>query len=151
MPYHNLLTEKLISVRYENGAKDNLTLPGILGRLSQEDIESFAALQPHQEQAWYCFLVQLAAMAMHESGREKIEGDENEWAGRLRTLTKDYPKDEPWCMVVEDLSKPAFMQTPVPEGDLISYKNKVTIPDEIDTLILAKDHDVKAQRAYALT
>ncbi len=55
MPLYNLLTENLISVRYENGAKDKLTLPGVLAKLSREDIESFNALQPHQEQAWYCF------------------------------------------------------------------------------------------------
>ena len=90
-------------------------------------------------------------MAMHESEAQSIEGDEDEWAGRLRSLTKDFPNDEPWCMVVEDLSKPAFMQTPVPEGDLDIYKNSYTIPDEIDTLIVAKNHDVKALRAYKLS
>jgi hypothetical protein len=34
-------------------------------------------------------------MAMHESGAQTIEGDENEWVRRLRTLTRDFPKDEP--------------------------------------------------------
>jgi hypothetical protein len=38
MPLHNLLTEKLISVRYENGVKEKLTLPGVLDKLSHEDI-----------------------------------------------------------------------------------------------------------------
>jgi CRISPR system Cascade subunit CasA len=148
MPIHNLLAEKLISVRYEDGSIDKLTLPGVLCKLSKEDIESFTALQPHQEQAWYCFLVQLAAMAIHESEAKTVEGDEAEWAGRLRTLTKGFPKDEPWCMVVEDLGKPAFMQTPVPEGSLKAYKSSFSIPDEIDTLIVAKDHDVKTLRVY---
>ena len=54
MPHHNLLTEKLIGVRYENGEKGSLTLPGVLSTLSTADIESFTALQPHQEQVWYC-------------------------------------------------------------------------------------------------
>jgi hypothetical protein len=47
MPLHNLLTEKLISVRYENGVKEKLALPGVLCKLSKEDIKSFAAHQPH--------------------------------------------------------------------------------------------------------
>jgi CRISPR system Cascade subunit CasA len=146
MPLHNLLTENLISVRYEKGEKGKLSLPGVLAKLSREDIESFTALQPHQEQAWYCFLVQLAAMAMHESEAQSIEGDENEWTARLRSLTKDFPNDEPWSMVVEDLAKPAFMQTPVPEGNLDNYKKEATKPEDIDTVITSKNHDLKSGR-----
>jgi CRISPR system Cascade subunit CasA len=100
MPHYNLLVEPLIGVAYETGVREKLTLPGVLAKLSRDDIESFTALQPHQEQAWYCFLVQLAAMAMHECGTGTIEADETEWARRLRSLTKEFPGDEPWCMVV---------------------------------------------------
>ena len=146
MQRYNLLTEPLIGVGYESGKKESLTLPGVLAKLSRDDIESFTALQPHQEQAWYCFLVQLAAMAMHDCGAETIEAEETEWAQRLRSLTKEYPADEPWCMVVEDLGKPGFMQTPVPEGDLKGYAGWFEAPDEIDILIVAKAHDVKMLR-----
>jgi hypothetical protein len=149
MPLYNLLTENLISARYEKGEKSKLSLPGVLAKLSREDIESFTALQPHQDQSWYCFLVQLAAMAMHESEAQSIEGDENEWTARLRSLTKDFPNDEPWCMVVEDLAKPAFMQTPVSEGDWSAFKKEIIhIPDEIEILNTAKNHDVKSEKNF---
>jgi len=58
----------------------------------------------------------------------------------LLLLTKG--EHEPWCLVVDDLSKPAFFQPPVPEGTLEGWKLHSN-PDDIDILLTAKCHDVK--------
>jgi CRISPR system Cascade subunit CasA len=94
--------------------------------------------------AWHAFLVQLAAIALHHAGEEAIARNAENWRALLRALTED--RDEPWCLVVEDLAQPAFMQPPVPERSLAKWKNATTCPDEIDLLVTAKNHDVKRRR-----
>ena len=36
----------------------------------------------------------------------------DEWAKLIRRANPDFPEDEPWQLVVEDITKPAFMQAP---------------------------------------
>jgi len=55
-------------------------------------------------------------------------------------------KREPWCLVVEDLARPAFMQPPVPEGKLDGFKHARFYADEVDVLVTSKNHDVKMAR-----
>lgn len=108
----NLLTQSLITAT----PCGKLTLPGVLAALARDEVESFPALRPHQSMFWHMFLVQLAALALVRVPDGDIPENEMEWAKLLRGLTVDFPKEEPWCLVVDDWNKPAFMQASVPEG-----------------------------------
>lgn len=133
----NLLTEPLI----QTTPCGKLTLPGVLAALARDEIESFPALRPHQSMFWHMFLVQLGALALQRGGQSEIPLTEAAWADLLRGLTPAYRDDEPWCLVVSDWSKPAFMQPPVPNG--IKLGSDVPTPDSLDLLITAKNHDLK--------
>ena len=141
----NLLTVPLIDVT-PNGA---LSLPGLFAALARDEVEHFPALRPHQAPAWHMFLVQLAALAMHRGGSTEMPSGEDEWRGLLRGLTRDFPDDEPWRLVVKDSSKPAFLQPPVPEG--VKLNNAIPCPDTLDLLITSKNHDLKRAVARRAT
>jgi CRISPR system Cascade subunit CasA len=133
----NLLEEPLIHAE----PSGMLTLPGLLAALARDEVEAFPALRPHQGMFWHMFLVQLAALALHRSVATAIPQDEELWKRTLRGLTKEFPTDEPWCLVVYDWTMPAFMQPPVPEG--IKLEKPVRTPDALDLLITSKNHDLK--------
>ncbi len=143
----NIITERFVRIRVVDGVR-SASLPEVFAALMTDEVETFPALRPHQRHAWHAFLVQLGAMAM---GRARIsEPPENakEWADLIRRLTPDYPDDEPWQLVVEDITKPAFMQPPASSTDKEKeFKNTVTTPDALDMLVTAKDHDLKASVA----
>jgi CRISPR system Cascade subunit CasA len=133
----NLLSTPLI--RIQSG--QHLTLPGLLAALSADQVDDFPALRPHQVPAWHMFLVQLAALALQGAGRADIPDDELDWSELLRGMTTEFPNDEPWCLVVDDWSQPAFMQPPVPKG--LVLKNEIKTSDALDLLITARNHDLK--------
>lgn len=133
----NLLVEPLIDAS-PCGA---LSLPGLFAALARDEVEHFPALRPHQVPAWHMFLVQLAALAILRSGLTEMPLGEDEWRGLLRALTCDFPDDAAWRLVVEDWSKPAFLQPPVPKG--VKLENHVPSPDALDLLITSKNHDLK--------
>ena len=62
----------------------------------------------------------------------------------LLALTDDDPR--PFQLVVADLSAPAFLQPPVPEGDLGKWIGPLDSPSAIDLLVTSKNHDVKMRR-----
>jgi CRISPR system Cascade subunit CasA len=134
---YNLLTQPLLRT-IPHGV---LTLPGVLAALGRDEVESFPSLRSHQGPAWHMFLVQLAAIALHRDGIREIPAEEKVWLQLLRALTSDFAQDEPWCLVVEDQSKPAFLQSPVPNG--IKLKTRIPTADALDLLITSKNHDVK--------
>jgi len=148
---HNLLTDKIfdVNVRCED---ESLNLPEILSALSRESptIISFNKLMPHQKQAWHSFLVQLAAIACFRAGLKDPPLKANKWNEILKNLTPDWPQEEPWHLIVNDLSKPAFFQPPVPEGTLTDFR-EITEPDSdgvADLLVLSRNHDVKKGRIH---
>ena len=60
-------------------------------------------------------------------------------------MTPGYPDDEPWQLVVDDITKPAFMQPPASSAEREKdYKSSVATPDELDMLVTSKNHDLKA-------
>lgn len=132
----NILTEKLIHTDNQR-----YTLPGVFAALARDEIDSFSALRPHQEPAWYMFLVQLAAMALRHDEAENIFEDEESWLKAIRKLAPKFPADEPWHLVVDDWSSPAFLQPPVHDPNAL--KNHVPTPDYLDVLITSKNHDIK--------
>ncbi|MCT8999210.1 hypothetical protein [Chelativorans intermedius] len=142
---YNLLSQSLIQAK----PLGPLTLAGVLAALARDAVESFPALRPHQAMFWHMFLVQLAALALHRAGRDRPPEDEAAWAALLRGLTPAFAEDEPWCLVVDDWSKPAFLQPPVPDD--VEFDNEAPTPDAIDLLITAKNHDLKQAIARAGT
>lgn len=139
----NLLTQPLL----QTSPAGSLSLPGLLAGLARDEVDSFPALRPHQAPAWHMFLVQLAALALHRAGTAQLPQAEPEWLELLRGLTPDFSKDEPWRLVVDDWSKPAFLQPPVPAG--VQVKEPVTTPDELDLLTTSRNHDLKRGIAKA--
>lgn len=141
---YDLLSEPLIETVTREGSVA-LTLPGVLAAMMRDEVEAFAALRPHQVAAWHMFLAQLGALALERGGRDDPPGTEAEWAALLLALTGG--ARAPWALVVGDLAQPAFLQPPVPEGQIAALKNVVSTPDALDVLITAKNFDLKSQVA----
>lgn len=147
----NLLEDRLINATID-GRTDTATLPEVYASLMADTVDAFPALRPHQRHAWHAFLVQLGAMALHRAGCSTPPDTAVEWYTLLRGLTSDHPNDEPWQLVVSDITKPAFMQPPASNaGKLAEFKNPVKTPDELDMLVTSKNHDLKAAVASAGT
>ncbi|MCX7146233.1 MAG: hypothetical protein NT042_08540, partial [Sulfuritalea sp.] len=73
------------------------------------------------------------------------------WQKGIRQLTQaeGCADDSAWLLVVEDQTKPAFMQPPAQSKELFArdYKPGATTPDALDVLVTSKNHDVKKSRA----
>ena len=111
----NLLTEPLF--RFDAGRKRTMaSLPEVYAALMNDEVDAFMALRPHQRHAWHAFLSQLGALALTRGGTKTPPLNADEWTRLLRGLTSDFPGDEPWHLVVDDITKPAFMQPPALYG-----------------------------------
>ena len=140
----NVLTDSVIRANRKDGAVLTLTLPEVYAALMDDDITAFSALRPHQRHAWHAFLVQLGAMAMYNDGLpvSKVPTSADEWQRIIRALT---PNAESWHLVVDDITKAAFMQPPASSIEREKdYKSIIATPDELDMLVTAKNHDLKA-------
>ncbi|MDI3270271.1 MAG: type I-E CRISPR-associated protein Cse1/CasA, partial [Bacillota bacterium] len=88
-------------------------------------------------------------MALARSGVQDPRQSKDFWYEGLLKLSQPYGHDA-WSMVVEDLSRPAFMQPPFSPGTEKELKPlaapKHTAADALDLLVTAKNHDVKASR-----
>ena len=145
---HNLLTDPLIRYRQSGGALCEASLPEVYATLMADAVESFPALRPHQRHAWHAFLVQLGAMAMHYDGLDTPPSDADEWCRIIHALTPDWPDDEPWQLVVNDITNTAFMQPPASSDERRQdFKNVVSTPDDLDMLVTSKNHDLKSEVA----
>lgn len=139
----DVLEEALIGVNLDDEAQ-RASIPQVLAWLSQDHETSFTALQPHQRHPWHAFLVQLAALALARSRTQDFPTDAATWTTRLLNLTGG--KREPWSLVVEDLTRPALFQPPVPENRLDGFKTAMSTPDRLDILLTARNFDLKSQR-----
>ena len=144
----NILTEPLIRFHHSDRSRTEVSLPEVYAALMTDQVEAFPALRPHQRHAWHAFLVQLGAMAMHRADIATPPATAAEWLTLFQDLTPDYPDDEPWQLVVDDITKPAFMQPPaLSKEKLKDYKGIVATPDELDMLVTSKNHDLKSSVA----
>ena len=140
----NLLDQRLIQYAKPGGSTVPASLPEVYAALIADDVISFPSLRPHQRHALHAALSQLGAMAMHRAGMDAPPETAKEWANLIRGLTPDYPDDEPWQLVVDDITKPAFMQPPASsKAKEQEYKAAVATPDELDMLVTSKNHDLK--------
>lgn len=144
MSRFDLLEEPLFTVRLARGAAWKASLTQIFEILSRKENLEFPALRPYQHHPLYALLVQLASMALCHSQEEFKPASAQLWKSCLLRLTDGAM--EPFCLVVEDLVQPAFFQPPIPEGCLDAFKKEALTPDELDVLVTAKNHDVKASK-----
>lgn len=140
---HDVLNEQVLSVLLGSESL-RADLAQVLAWLSAERDIAFLALQPHQHHPWHAFLVQLAAVVCARANLSDLPTDPAAWRAALLALTGG--AGEPWHLVVEDLSRPAFLQPPVPEGSLNAFKTSLRTPDELDILLTTRNFDVKSQR-----
>lgn len=140
----NILEDPIVRIDISGGATARASLPEILAALMRDEIDAFPALRPHQRHAWHAFTVQLGALALHRAGLGDPPAEAAEWRRLLRRLTTEFPDGEPWHLVVDDLTRPAFMQPPASSADRrTDYKNRVETPDQLDMLVTGKNHDLK--------
>ncbi len=139
-----LLTAPCFVVSDHADDRTGLTLPALLARLCDpaQTTIGFPGLQAHQAHAWHAFLVQVAALIGHRVGRRELPADAAWWTDRLRELGGG---EAAWTLVVEDLSQPAFMQPPVPEGSLKDFDLAASFSAESDIVLTARNHDYKAK------
>ena len=139
---HNLLEEPLIRVRLTDGTATAMSLPAVYDAMSLDRVSAFPALRPHQRHAWHAFLAQLGTVALHRAGHDTPPSTRLDWRALLRSLTQGFGNDEPWRLIVDNPTRPAFMQPPAPNG-VDDYRRRVATPDDLDILVTAKNHDVK--------
>jgi len=141
----SLLAEPLFGVADIRGRRIALTLPQVFARLSDpaSSTIAFTALQAHQSHAWHAFLVQVAAMALHRAGETTPWTSAERWQKALVSLAGG--RMNAWTLVVGDLSQPAFLQPPVPEGTLNTYGSHLQSPGALDLLFTARNHDCKSK------
>lgn len=142
----DLLTDHLIRVDRRNGDRDTISLPEVYEALMADDVTGFPALRPHQRHAWHAFLAQLGTVALLEFGRDEPPHGAGQWHRLLAQLTGHFPDSQPWHLVVDDPTEPAFLQCPAPDG-MAAFKKVKTAPDDLDLLVTAKNHDVKSSVA----
>jgi CRISPR system Cascade subunit CasA len=145
---HDLLDDRLLGIEVDHDGREQVTLPGLLARLSRGESTGLTGIQAHQQHPVHAFLVQLAAIALERGQASAIAHDEAGWRELLVNAAKaDGAGVEAFTLVVGDLTKPAFLQPPVPEGTLAVLKNVHTrVGAELDVLITSKNHDVKMDR-----
>ena len=103
----DLLIEPVFTIRTRPADTDTrqVTLPGLLAAASRYPDLVLSAMRPHQEHAVLATLVYLAAAC----GKEP-HGDEAVYRQDLVKLAHGVP--EAYCLYVEDVDKPAWMQSP---------------------------------------
>lgn len=139
----NLLDVPLVTVTAPSGSlASRRTLPETLAALVRDDVGDFPRLRPHQRHVWHALLVQLSALALAAAGRDDLPGDADAWRTLLLALTPSDPDGAAWSLVGPP-ERPAFLQAPVPGGNLAGFK-PVETPGELDMLIMSKNHDLKA-------
>ncbi|MEJ5207096.1 hypothetical protein [Denitratimonas sp. CY0512] len=141
---HDLLKDPLIGVRTAQGVR-HVSLPELLASLSAGQVENYTGLRAHQADPWHVFLVQLAASIQARRPTEALPTDAAYWRDGLLDLAEGVA--EAWHLVVEDVTKPAFLQHPDCHG--ANFKPCADAPDEFDVLFTSKNHDVKSARIRA--
>lgn len=144
----SLLTEPIIRYRRASDAQTvSASLPELLVALAADDVRDYPALRPHQRHPWHAFLVQLAAIALHQAERTAVFETAPEWRDALLALTPDDPDGAAWCLVSPP-DRPALLQAAVVGASVSTWKSEAYAADEIDMLVTSKNHDLKGSRAH---
>jgi len=141
----NLIDDPVFHIEAVTGERRWLSLPEVFAAIAEGEKLEFTGLQAHQMHAWHAFMCQLAAIALHRARSCRMDCFEPAaWRDLILALTEG--RAEPWCLVVENLARPAFLQPPVPEGSLAGFKKETSHPDMLDLLVTSRNHDVKCGR-----
>lgn len=147
----NLLREPLLRVWTTNGAK-RMNLPELLEALGRDEVEHYQGIQQHQEDALHVFLSYLAGAILARNDLKNPVQAGSFWFEGMMDLTRGIG-DDVWSLVVHDLTRPAFMQPPIPLEDQKRLKPvangvmSAQAVDAVDLLVTSKNHDVKSTRA----
>ena len=153
---HDLLADPLIGARTAQGPR-RMNLPDLLAALSSGEVDGYTGLRAHQADPWHVFLVQLAASIQARRSTPELPTEAAYWRDGLLDLANGM--ETAWHLVVEDVTKPAFLQHPwmsweteaanygvkTTRGKIV-FDPKATTPDELDVLVTSKNHDVKMAR-----
>ena len=120
------------------------TLPGLYAQLAADKVHSFPGLAAHQAPAWYQFLAQLGAIAVHRGGLAGPPTRADEWRSLLADLAADHTSTA-WSLVGRDARKPALLQPPTDR--LEEFRTFATTADALDLLVKSKNHDRKQTQA----
>ncbi|MHB8248151.1 MAG: type I-E CRISPR-associated protein Cse1/CasA [Acidithiobacillus sp.] len=143
---YNLLDEPLIRTRLvPTGQPQSYNLPGLFAAMLGDEVRDFPALRPHQRHPWHAFLVQLAALALHQANERQPFETGEAWKRALLALTAEHLDGAAWCLITPP-TRPAFMQVPVPGERVEDWRNAFYTPDKMDMLVTSKNHDLKAAR-----
>ena len=142
---HNLLTDPIIRLKNRDLVDLRCPLPEVYGLLMNDEVESFTALRHYQVHSWHAFLCQLGRMALDRAGLELPPRDPSVWGQVLANMTPKFPRHEPWQLMVQDITTPAFMQPPAADEETRSeYKKVIPTPDKMDLLVTSKNHVIKS-------
>lgn len=146
----NLLVDPVFRVRTPEGI-GKYDLPELMALLGSDKVESLPGLQRHQEDAFHVFLCYLAGAVLNRTGVGDPVQNASYWREGIRDMTRQEgcDDDSAWILVVDDPTRPAFMQPPAPDKATFDrdYKLKAESPDALDVMQTAKNHDVKSTRA----
>ena len=142
---HNLLTDQIIRFTTRDLVERRGSLPEVYGFLMKDEVESFTALRHYQVHSWHAFLCQLGRMALDRAGFELAPRNPKVWGEVLANMTPEFPRHEPWQLMVQDITTPAFMQPPAADEETRSeYKKAIPTPDKMDLLVTSKNHVIKS-------
>ena len=147
----NLLTEPILRVITNQGRK-RMNLPQLLAALGHDEVHHYEGIQRHQEDAFHVFLSYLSSTILARCNLTDPVQDEEFWRLGMRALTQGIG-DDAWSLVVDDLTRPAFMQPSLPLEDHVRVtplgNDKVFAhaSDAMDLLVTSKNHDVKSAKA----
>lgn len=142
----NLLIDPIFRAQMDRGL-EQLSLPALLAGYGQGRVHQLVGMQRHQHDSFHVFLCYLAGAILTRLNDRNPVQDEDYWKDGLLSLAGEAGMDA-WRLVVEDATRPGFMQAPLPSNGL-KPTSTVTTPDELDVLQTAKNHDVKRMRADA--
>jgi CRISPR system Cascade subunit CasA len=142
----NLLTDEVFRVATADGIV-RLSLPGLLQAMGQDRVDAMAGVQRHQADIFHMFLCYLAGSVLVRAGTADANQSSAFWLEGLRKIV-GRNDDCAWELLVDDPTKPAFMQPPSSSRQIFDaeYKLKSRTPDGLDVLQTAKNHDIKAAR-----
>lgn len=145
----NLLLDPLFRVCWQ-GQTSRASLPELLALLGEDRVDSLSGVQRHQEDALHIFLCYLAGVVLGRQGAQSPRQSADFWRQGIRALTlaEGCDSDDAWTLVVDDPTRPAFLQAPATSRAVFArdYKPKASTPDALDVLQTAKNHDVKATK-----
>jgi len=141
----NLLTDPLLRVQTAASDITQMSLPELLSALGRDEVEGLPGLQRHQADALHVFLCYLAGAILARCADTNPVQEASYWQRGLVDLSEGQ-ENWAWRLVVEDVSKPAFFQPPLPASDRLTLK--AVTPDQLDLLPTAKNHDLKNARGF---